>query len=203
MSNSKRNSGEIVMKKIIVRSTILLFAILFVACNMEENNYVTTSISVVNTSTNTSISEIGFTKPVVDWVVPEYIPGSVIEDKVDDSFIANEETLYMTFSHRYCWIMIPGPVLDLVDSDEKLTWNDYEKNLKRTSKGEPVEMTIVSFIKFFNISKKDFELAIKKAQETQYISSEANPAGEFFELPNPDIIYTFDDEIINNYYRRE
>ena len=59
---------------------------------------------------------------------------------------------------------------------------------------EPAEMVTVAFVKRFNISKEEFELAVGK--NSKYNDEDA-------ELPNADIVYTFDNAIINEYYRRE
>ena len=69
---------------------------------------------------------------------------------------------------------------------------------------EPQEMYTVSFIKHFHIPKDIFEqvcealpLWYDRLYDGNYDKTE-----EQYEIPNADIIYTFDNEIINNYYRR-
>jgi hypothetical protein len=67
---------------------------------------------------------------------------------------------------------------------------------------EPTEMTTVAFIKHFKIPKEKF---MELVEEDEKISTSMglNLSTEDYELPNADIIYTFDNDIINYYYRRE
>ncbi len=63
-------------------------------------------------------------------------------------------------------------------------------------------MLLVSFIKHFNITREQFDSAveefIKRNTEAGWdMTREEN------EVPNGDIIYTFDNKIINEYYRYE
>ena len=194
------------MKKIMVTIISIVLSMILIACDAKtsNSNSATSSVSTITTTSITTVPvTVSFTKPVVDWIIPQYVPGSIIEETTNENYIPSEENLYVSWRHRWAWGVIPGEVEDLVSDEESLTWNDHFKTLEMTPNGEPAEMCSVSYVKFFNISKADFEIAIERARETQYISPEDNPLDEFFELPNPDIVYTFDDEIISNYYRRE
>ena len=64
------------------------------------------------------------------------------------------------------------------------------------------EMEMINYIKYNNIIKMDFLVAIQK-EYAWSINNRKDITLEENELPNPDIIYTFDNEIINAYYRRE
>ena len=73
---------------------------------------------------------------------------------------------------------------------------------------ESDEMNLVAVIKHCGITKNDLVEAIEKDKQLLLRqNAEREWANEFdhemWELPNPDIIYTFDNEIINAYYRRE
>ena len=69
--------------------------------------------------------------------------------------------------------------------------------------GEPeTEMALVTLIKKYGIPKEKFEEAIRKEAEYR-ISVGRDLSSEYGELPNADIVYTFDNEIINAYYRRK
>ncbi|MDR2687449.1 MAG: hypothetical protein LBB75_06830, partial [Oscillospiraceae bacterium] len=59
-----------------------------------------------------------------------------------------------------------------------------------------------TLIKRYDVPKGKFEEAIQKAAK-RYVVEGHNLTQEAWELPNPDILYTFDNEIINAYYRRE
>ena len=73
---------------------------------------------------------------------------------------------------------------------------------------EPQEMYTVTFIKDFHISREAFEQACQEFQlwledkSERWAEGDAIFSMEEYEMPNADIIYTFDNEIINNYYRR-
>ena len=67
---------------------------------------------------------------------------------------------------------------------------------------EPTEMAFLTFIKEYSIHKEVFEEAIRvEWEDRNHLGLDMTQ--EEYELPNPDIIYTFDNEIINAYYRRE
>jgi len=63
-------------------------------------------------------------------------------------------------------------------------------------------MALVSFIKHYKIEKDDFVEAVQREYEWA-LDSGCSIYNEDCELPNADIIYTFDNEVINAYYRRE
>jgi len=64
------------------------------------------------------------------------------------------------------------------------------------------EMEMANYVRYNNIRKEDFIAAVQKDYELCLWRGE-DIYDEGAELPNPDIIYTFDNEIINAYYRRE
>lgn len=100
---------------------------------------------------------------------------------------------------RYCYIanfweahdVFPPAAFDmLVD--------EYGRSLR----DHPPEMYFATLIKRYDVPKGKFEEAIQKAAK-RYVVEGHNLTQEAWELPNPDILYTFDNEIINAYYRRE
>lgn len=67
-------------------------------------------------------------------------------------------------------------------------------------------MYLVSFVKHFKIPREDFEKCVENIRQTYEWFHDTHGddiSDEIHELPNADIIYTFDNEIINNYYRRD
>ncbi len=74
--------------------------------------------------------------------------------------------------------------------------NSYKNSIK------PIEMCLVSLVKEFNIPRKDFEYAAEKLKQ-RYVECGLDLYHEDNEIPNADIIYTFDNKIINEYYRRK
>ena len=93
-----------------------------------------------------------------------------------------------------------GNAVDNKDLDVEVN-NVKEEVAKENNYGEfRDEMFLVSIIKRYNIPREDFDRALEK-----YLSMRTphELKTEFWEAPNGDIIYTFDNEIINEYYRYE
>lgn len=64
-------------------------------------------------------------------------------------------------------------------------------------------MYTVSFVKYFNIPREVFDKACDEfIERIGYLHERDGDdiSTESYELPNADIIYTFDNEITNNYY---
>lgn len=95
---------------------------------------------------------------------------------------------------------------ELVSAEEYETW---QKSVYADGFDNVDEMVIVSFIKHFNISREDFDKANKHwARIIQDMSGKPStynpydyPEQEYYELYNADIIYTFDNAKIDEYYR--
>lgn len=107
--------------------------------------------------------------------------------------------------YRKCYYRISEPFALLVDKTELEEWENrvYEEDPNETN-----EMVIKRFVQDFNISREDFDKAnyelARRILEWMHETPMMNPKDylnqEIFELYNADIIYTFDDEIINEYY---
>lgn len=125
--------------------------------------------------------------------IPVYIPGSI---RLTEGGIA--EDFFFTPTKRRVYYGIPGAVTELIPSGT-ISKLFYENQDLYT---EPVEMTLVTLIKHCKIPKKIFEEAVAIEKEKSE-SAGFDLTHEENELPNADIIYTFDNDIINEYYRRE
>ncbi len=126
--------------------------------------------------------------------LPKYVPGSIILD--DRRYWYNFDRNYRLIYYR-----IQGEFFELLSEEEETECSDWlSKNSEETNYGEfRNEMLLVSFVKKFNISREEFDSAVEELRKhdeglTQY---------EEYEIPNADIIYTFDNAIINEYYRYE
>lgn len=104
--------------------------------------------------------------------------------------------------YRVRYYSIPGPFADLVGRDICREWE-----LKHTyNVGLPENMLMVDFVKEFNISKENFEKANLQLAKALGKNNKLmmNPLDytnqEIFEIFNADIIYTFNNKIINEYY---
>ena len=177
------------MKKLL---SILIFATLILsitACskkpetnNIEATSHVTneTDISKNAKAENTSVSDSE--KSTEDF------GGGYIESK----------------KYRQRYYTIPYDFALLVDEDELSAW---EEEIYQTNPDETNKMTMVLFIQHFNISREDFDRA-NLAMAKGFVEWDDKPTmrpldyenQQPFEIYNSDIIYTFDDEIINEYY---
>jgi len=155
-----------------------------------------TSTNPITTSTTETITEKEYssapfytTVPFDRDKLPKYIPGSIKLDDMIDSDFNFKPTKRRVYYQAYLGELFP------VGTSE-----DIFKDLDKFE--EPTEMAVVTVIKYGNIPREVFERVIKRMEE-KYISWGANMMLEDNELPNADIIYTFDNDIINEYYRRK
>ncbi len=117
--------------------------------------------------------------------------------------IGGDDGTFMNLKYREIYYFI-GIVWfsDIVGKDAYDEWETeyYENNPYGTAE----EMMMVTFIKEFDISREDFDRAnIRYAELIKYnicYRPQDYRSQEFDEVFNGDIIYTFDNEIINEYY---
>ena len=115
--------------------------------------------------------------------------------------------------YRKIYHPVPLYVQELVtDWDKRLEAEDLIVRRRYSADGKYVEtneMDTVAFIKLCGITKEEFAAGLERYRQhtLELVASgfwpEINFNSEGWELPNADIIYTFDNEIINAYYRRE
>ena len=120
----------------------------------------------------------------------------------DGSFVPTYRDCYYDFNFAR-WVCGDGPKrYELFNVLERKRYVAGEFN-------EPDEMTLVTFVKYCEIPREDFVTAIESYKQYKLKLAASSVWAEFefddemHEPPNPDIIYTFDNEIINAYYRRE
>lgn len=197
------------MKKTVYMSLVFCLMILLVSCSMPNDDF---------SSYKTPYSESQFSTPSIvgeassgegedahpssnayegSSSLPVYVPGSI-------KILPKEEVDFAdTFDphFRQAYYVLHDVYLDLVPEDEANSflnaWDDacdYEE--------DPAQMILVEFIKKFNIPRDQFDAATKKFIST---SNELNldMTEEMYEVPNGDIIYTFDYDIIKAYYARK
>ncbi len=130
--------------------------------------------------------------------LPEYQAGSIRLDAQD------QDDYNFDRKYRVIYYQIKGEFSELLSEEE---YQDYTNWVDEKSKADgygeyQTEMLLVSFIKRYNITREEFDSAVEK-----YIANSkairADMMSETNEAPNGDIIYTFDNEIINRYYRYE
>ncbi len=101
--------------------------------------------------------------------------------------------------YRQCYYDVPYDFVVLVGKEEFDRWYNeiYDFN--------PEKAQIAAFIQYFDISKEVFEKAnLQMAKSFVEFNPTMRPMDyenqQTYEVYNADIIYTFDDEIINEYY---
>lgn len=107
--------------------------------------------------------------------------------------------------YRTCYYSVTYSFAELVGIDEY--WNWAEK-YNTENPDDTNEMVIKKFVQHFNISRENFDKANLKHAKIRAEGVDDYPVmnpkdyadQEPDEIYNADIIYTFDDEIINNYY---
>jgi hypothetical protein len=134
--------------------------------------------------------------PVIPDKIPEYIPGSIELGSADNVGF----DLPYTVTKREIYYKITGYIMEIVSDAEYDKFSKYINSI--SVKGEPTTMYVKDFVMYFNIPKDVFLQAVEKERLLAEKFGESVNTAEWNELPNADIIYTFDDEIIDNYYRR-
>ena len=108
--------------------------------------------------------------------------------------------------YRAVYYWLPSSISSyLVSREEAREWYVRYDLPNEVLHSVPQEMTAVSFIKYFKIPKEEFLKACKAtAERHQTLKNEYgyDITDEGYEIPNADILYTFDNDIINDYYRR-
>ncbi|HPT78188.1 MAG TPA: hypothetical protein PK830_03670 [Candidatus Atribacteria bacterium] len=127
--------------------------------------------------------------------LPVYQPGSFkLDPQDDDEYFAGRK-------YRKIYYILWGEFTAGLLNEEQ--WSEYDEWFEEEiSGGEREEMLLVSFIKHFNITREQFDSAVEEFTKR---NTEAgwDMTREENEVPNGDIIYTFDNKIINEYYRYE
>lgn len=132
----------------------------------------------------------------VTW--SEYVPGTIelVPQKADD-FSFERKYRYLYYSYRIKFET-------LLSAEQKADWREFHsEDVKRNNYGElQEEMLLVTMIKRYNIPKEAFQSVVDYyIQLCQKLDQDM--LHEEYEIPHVDVIYTFDNEIINRFYRYE
>ena len=152
-----------------------------------------------NTLPSTTSPTVSGTNPTIPEVQtpPEYCPGSILlQDQDDDDYDFQRK-------YRISYYRVWGEYMALLNAEEQVDASIWlEQESKRTKFGElQEEMLLVSLIKRYNITREEFDIATSKFEK--YWGDKGYTNWEEYEVPNGDIIYTFDNEVINHFYRYE
>ena len=110
--------------------------------------------------------------------------------------------------YRAVYYNVPRPYIDVVNSELYSDWLEDYLEGNDWNQGNTNGMAMKASIQHFNISREDFDKANLKWAKMIKIDFKADPCmnpkdfgnQELDEIYNGDIIYTFDDEVINAYY---
>ncbi len=107
--------------------------------------------------------------------------------------------------YRMDYYNVPAPFANIIESD---TYNLWYNEIALENPNETNVMVMKKFIQHFDISREDFDRAnlewakiiIEGFDGVPMMNPQDFANQETDEVYNADIIYTFDDETINNYY---
>ena len=127
----------------------------------------------------------------------EYVPGTIRLTARNQSDFPDERkcrALYYTLELSY---------VRLLSEEQQDDWSQHLRRLRETeNEDERGEMLLVTLIKRYNIPRESVQQVVNKFV-TLYERVGTDMWHEMTEIPNLDIIYTFDNEIINRFYRYE
>ena len=134
--------------------------------------------------------------------LPRHVPGSILLDDPAGPATGLPRT------HRHAFYMMYGEFDDLVEDEEMSEWFFEFMDYFRTKRdaGEPLPSHFMHFVQHFDISREAFDEAVELQRERFLYEIERwdrDANSEVFELPNADIIFTFNEDIIRYFYRRE
>lgn len=173
---------------------ILIFSVLLVATSCVKNvDKKTNDNDFVYTQTNTSTTSTDISTNLANY----NLKTSLIND-------AGGGTPTLT-KYRSIYCDIPRPFINIVDVYEYQAW--YE-NVIKNDPNETDVMVMKLFIQEFDISREAFDKANLEWAKIIIDGFKGKPVmnpydfanQEINEVYNAEIIYTFDDEIINDYY---
>jgi len=154
----------------------------------------------------TSLTTTEITEQIVTLPDPLPLPEAILLVQSPEYEWADGEDI--KYIHRFVYYNVPWKIYVLRD-DDGFGLSDAD-GFGRSDEGgdfhyfaENPEMALISFIKHYKIKKDNFVEALQQEYEWHMTDKFYDIYAEDFELPNADIIYTFDNEIINAYYRRE
>ena len=135
--------------------------------------------------------------------LPYHVPGSIdLHSEHAFEGLVAEHQFPMQF--RAVFYRMTSDFMDLVPSEQITAKDRYVWGDPSVIAGET--MALMRFIQVHNISREDFDDVIEQILARRAVSDailNINPYDEWEELPNADIIFTFDNDIIRYFYRRQ
>ena len=179
------------MERLKILALLLVLVALFAACEKMPREAETTL------TTQEPISyfpEPPTLAPMPDWG-PDPEGGYIIGD-------GDSSEVYNRFRPRY--YQLTASLAELLP-DYNPYFNNVLRDWERTRTPEEYhnECIAVSFIKHFNISREDFERANEESRLIWESTGSSPVDVTYYETYPVDLIYTFDNELINEYFRWE
>jgi len=100
-----------------------------------------------------------------------------------------------TGNARPLFYNMPGPFAELVGRETFIEWKHSRSDEQRAN-----ESIAVSFIKYFNISREDFTKANEEVRRVWNQLRASAEDGAIFEVYDVDLIFSFDNERINEFF---
>jgi len=183
------------VKKVFV--AILIAGIIFLAgCNGSSVDMTTNDSPPA--SEGTAVAESGTTKGTTRTPESNSSTSSTENATLKNTTTSPEQIFSAVddpdFKHRLIYSQLPIHYIRLVDDMKKVS--DWQKELYANGfNSDGDEMLLALFVKKFNITRAQFDKANKEWGE--FIGE--NDLTEY-EIPNADIIYTFNSKLISDYY---
>lgn len=176
------------MKKLNIIALIIFILFAFIACAPETKQEISTSEDKQSAT--------------FDETTHSKLYSETAKETGADAYGGGELTLQ---KYRSIYYSIPAPFWDIVDENSR---NNIYGEYWEQSYNEINIMRMRIFVEEYNIPREKFDAAnaewARIVKEKLYGTPVINPQDfanqEFNEVYNADIIYTFDDEIINEYY---
>lgn len=147
--------------------------------------------------------------PVLEPEAIQLLPAEQLEMALWPVLLPGESYPDIPLYFRYCyyesyghfWTVVGLDISDGVPHEFSVFLDSLPRTEDFYPNGTAQEMPLVTLIKHFQVPKHVFVAKVEEMREA-WLASGDDLSAEINELPNADIIYTFDNEIINEYYRR-
>lgn len=132
----------------------------------------------------------------------EYVPGSVIINLDSEVAPGTEKR-----KHRAVYYWLWGEFMELIPPERSEEVYGKFRSIPKDADGDYTQCIYLVLIQALDLPKEEFEKAVEKKRqawiENGYIKEGQTVVSEWYELPNADVLYTFDNDLINYYYRLE
>ena len=193
------NKSNHVIITLLILAAIVCFA--FSGCDSKDDNesVADSTVNLTETSTANETETDESENEKSDVSQKSEVPTDQLEDECGTMGL---------LKYRLIYYNIPRPFADIVGSKKCDEWEERYLEKNDGEQGNEDGMAMKAYVQYFNISREDFDKANLKWAKIVRDDFRGKPMmdpkdfanQETDEVFNGDIIYTFDDEIINEYY---